>query len=957
MRFSFKQSLVGASLLALSVPAYAQDAPAEEGDESDIVVTGTLVRGIAPAGTNVITANAKAIEETGVSSVAQLLQTIPQVGTFNDLQTTAGGSSFVTTNRPNLRNLPGFTTAGSSPTLVLVDGHRVVGAGISVTDPDADIVPPGMIERVEIVPDGGSAIYGSDAVAGVINFITKKKFDGVDVDASYGFADGYHSFDANATIGKTWDRGSVFISYNYAEHSELNGRDRDWVFYPLATINGAPGGGSVVATNLRCSPGNVSVGFVGDPTTAINLAGAGFYGLTANGVRQATLNQCDPSDDISIYPKERRHSLMAGANFEFSDAVELDLRGFYTNRKTETNGGPFDGSVNFGPAFLAQFGFIQSPLFAPNSAVTGTCPTDVDPGPGVLIFNLPCNTFEAQQVFFKFGPQGSVRDRNELSTWGVTPTLTAKLGDNWRAKLLGSYGESTVRLDQFNIDATAINNAATAGLFNPYNPSASNTAALAVLSNLQNFNRVKQSRFNTRLVIDGDLLQLPGGAIKAAFGAEYDETKFNTQFSLGSIVPGTENSGSPAVAVNGTTIVAAYGPARVRRLGRNVKSVFGEIVVPIFGADNATAGLRELTLSLAGRFDDYSDFGGTFNPKIGVTWKPTDWVRLRGAWGKSFVAPSLADFETAAPLTVNFVNIPFLLPSAALVGTTINGVVVPPVNNRSQIVLQGNQAGIVSEKATTWSLGADIDVPGIDGLRLSGTYYNIDFKNIFGLPPFTTSTFYQNFVGTKEITFLPTQAQVDALIAKADRVNGTSCAANCYVIVEARKTNLSQVKLSGIDLSLNYIAQTGFGSLDFNFSGNIDLTRDQQSSAGLPFVDQINNNASNFRFRTALGAQIQQLRAQVTWNHRAGYNLVPSVGVGTTQSSVASFNTVDLYFKYEFADEGVLGGLALSLKIDNVFDQDPPRYLLQNDLSRRENGYTNGRTIGRYVQFGIAKKF
>ncbi len=947
-----KLALATVSLLALSTQAYAQDAAADEGEEdsSEIVVTGTLVRGIAPAGANVITTDSKAIEETGVSSVAQLLQTIPQVGTFNDLQTTAGGSSFVTTNRPNLRNLPGFTTAGSSPTLVLVDGHRVVGAGISVTDPDADIVPPGMIERVEIVPDGGSAIYGSDAVAGVINFITKKKFDGLSVDANYGFADQYHSFDASVTAGKSWDRGSVFISYNHSQHNELNGRDRDWVFYPLATIGGAPGGGSVVATNLRCSPGNVSVGFVGSGPAA----GMGFYGLTANGTRQAALNQCDPSDDVTIYPKERRHSVMAGANFEFSDAVELDLRGFYTNRKTDTNGGPFDGSVNFGPSFLAAFGFIQSPLFAPNSAVTGVCPTQVAPG---VVFPLPCNTFEAQQVFYKFGPQGSVRDRNNLSTWGITPTVTAKLGNNWRAKLLGSYGESTVRLDQFNIDASAVNNAAAAGLFNPYNPSSSNAAALAVLSNMQNFNRVKQSRFNTRLVIDGDLLPLPGGAVKAAFGAEYDETKFITQFTLGSIVPGTENTGSPAVAVNGTTILPAYGAARTRRLGRNVKSVFGEIVVPLFGADNATAGFRELTFSLAGRYDDYSDFGGTFNPKLGLTWKPTDWLKLRGAWGKSFVAPSLADFETAAPLTLNFVNIPFLLPAAALVGTTINGVVVPPVNNRSQIVLQGNQAGIVSEKATTWSLGADIEVPGVDGLRFSGTYYNIDFKNIFGLPPFTTSTFYQNFVGTKEIAFLPTQAQVDALIAKADRVNGTSCAANCYVIVEARKTNLSQVKLSGLDLSMNYVAQTGFGSLDFNFSGNVDLTRDQQSSAGLPFVGQIDDNASNFRFRTALGAQIQQLRAQVTLNHRAGYNLVPSVGVGTTQSQVTAFTTVDLFLKYEFPDEGMLGGLALSVKIDNVFDKDPPRYLLQNDLSRRENGYTNGRTIGRYVQFGIAKKF
>ncbi|MEJ6011340.1 TonB-dependent receptor plug domain-containing protein [Novosphingobium aquae] len=948
MRFGIQKSLMGVSLLALAMPAYAQDAAEDEPKDKEIVVTGTLVRGIAPAGASVITVGNEQVAETGASTTAQLLQTIPQVGSFNDFQAPVAASNFVTTNRPNLRSLPGFTTAGASPTLVLVDGHRVVGAGISVTTPDPDIVPPSLIERVEIVPDGGSAIYGSDAVAGVINFITKKKFDGIEIGGHYGFADKYDSWDASVTAGKTFGDASLFISYNYSQHSELHGRDRDWVFYPLDTIGGAPGSPSTTATSLLCSPGNVSAGFVGSgPAT-----GLGFYGLTPTGARQATLNQCDASDDASIYPREKRHSVMAGMNVQLNDNIEFDVRAFYTDRLITFSEGAFNGQTNFGPSFLASFGFLSSPLFDANKAVGGSCPTQVAPG---LIFPLPCNLFETQTVFWKFGPADSINTRNHLKTWGVAPRFTANLGGGWEAKWISSYGESRVRFDGFNLNALGVNAAVSAGLFNPYNPSASNPAALAAIANNELYGDTRQRQLNTKVIVDGELFALPGGGVKVAVGAEYDFEHFSPR--NGSIIPGTENTGSNGISVNGTTIIAAYGPLKRVNLSRNVKSAFGELVVPLFGADNAMTGFRELTLSVAGRFDDYSDFGSTFNPKFGITWKPFDALRLRANWGKSFVAPSLADDELAAVNSFNVANLSFLQPTAAQVGTTINGVVIPAVNGRQQIVLLGNRPGITKQTATTWSVGADLDVPFVDGLRLSGTYYNIDYRDIIGQPPFTTSTFYQNFVGTPTITLNPTQAQVDAALASSSQINGASCGANCYVIIDARKQNLSRVKIAGLDLVANYVRLTSFGSVDFSFNGNIDLKRDQAAVSTVPYTDQIFANASRFRFRTSAGAQISGLRAQVSLSHSAGYKLVPAVGVGTTQNSVSAFNVVDLFFKYDFKGDDMLNGLSLSLNVNNVFDADPPVYLKQNGLTPGTNGFANGRTLGRLVQFGINKKF
>jgi iron complex outermembrane receptor protein len=260
--FRGRVSGLALALCAVSMPAavYAQGSPADEDVDSavkdkEIVVTGTLIRGIAPVGTNVVSVSADDVKVTGATTTAQLLQTIPQLGSFNTLYFPPASGNTTTVNRPNLRNLPGFTTAGGSTTLVLMDGHRLVGAGIVSTTPDPDIIPPGAIERVEIIPDGGSAVYGSDAVAGVINFITRRKFDGFQADGHYGFADKYHQWDVSATAGKDWGAGGIYVSYNYAEHTNLLGRDRDYVRqYPFA------GGVSNGFINTACPLGNVLVG-------------------------------------------------------------------------------------------------------------------------------------------------------------------------------------------------------------------------------------------------------------------------------------------------------------------------------------------------------------------------------------------------------------------------------------------------------------------------------------------------------------------------------------------------------------------------------------------------------------------------------------------------------------------------------------------------------------------------
>lgn len=221
-----------ASLAMIPGMAHAQDERADaEGRDGTIVVTGTLIRGEAPVGATPIAVGAERIQETASISANELLASIPQVTNyFNNVPVAdlAIAANQIQITRPDIRNISA-PNAASSATLVLVDGHRIATAGTSQASVDPDVIPIGAIERVDIVTEGGSATYGADAVAGVINFVTRRRFDGVDMDAKYGFADDYWQFSANGTVGKDWGTGSAYVSYSFSKSDDLFGRDRGFI--------------------------------------------------------------------------------------------------------------------------------------------------------------------------------------------------------------------------------------------------------------------------------------------------------------------------------------------------------------------------------------------------------------------------------------------------------------------------------------------------------------------------------------------------------------------------------------------------------------------------------------------------------------------------------------------------------------------------------------------------------
>jgi iron complex outermembrane receptor protein len=884
---------VGSAWAALlPMQAMAQSAEADDdapAAKDDIVVTGTLLRGIAPPGSQTLAVTREDALATGATTTAQLLANVPQVGDFNMRPVDRGVFNTQTTvNHPDLRNLgKSVLSGGGSATLLLLDGHRLPGMGVRQTIPDSDAIPPGAIERVEIVTDGGSAIYGADAVGGVVNYITRKRFDGVEAKGSYGFADDYQTASADVTIGKAWDTGSLWGTYSFAKHDAIYGRDRDYV-QSRDWVNNVP-------LDLTCSPGNIIVSPT--PTTSA------IYALP--GLTPGLGNRCDNGENVTIYPRETRHSAMVGLNQDLNDNIQIDIKAYYTHRSNWSDGGPLTGTAQI----LASNPFYRSTGDA-NGARTQTINLNFSPVLGI-----------------------SSNQTAEMSTYGIADTLTWKLGENWRLTGLFNYGYGENEVENEMVNGTTFATAVALGQLNPYNLTApGNAAALANVANWSNYGKGRNELFNYRAVVDGTLFTLPGGDVKLAAGGEYIAEDFRVRSGLG--------------------LRTTHLDRASFHIHRNTKAAFGELFVPIVGEGNRTGGIYSLAISAAGRYDDYSDFGGTFNPKFALTWEPVSWVKLRGNWSKSFQAPSLADGAAATTNTIT------VLP---LVITPSPDPTKQPTAGQVSVFLSGGGGDLKPQKATIWSVGGDIEPPFIPGLTLSATYYNIKFKNLIAVPPVTSTllyTAYGNLVQLGRPTALTT-AQLQAFAALAPNnsqlIPYFTHPQDVYFLVDGRRANFSSVITSGLDFSARYELPTKFGSIFARASGNYVLSRRESPVAGQAYLDTVDNYARLYLSST-LGATVGNFRGQATWLRTGGYDVIPTVA-NLRQSGVKSFNVINLFFQYNVNGDGVMKDLAFTLNVDNLFDQDPPLYR-GGSSSGGTGGYgTNGFTLGRLFQFGIQKKF
>jgi iron complex outermembrane receptor protein len=825
--------------------AFAQDAGPEV---SEIVVTGSRIRGAESVGSSVIALDREVIVESGAPSTGDLLRKVPQIVGLGASETASGAQNgAANATRSVAVNLRGI---GSNATLLLVGGRRMPAAGTQGQITDASVIPSIALERLEVVADGGSAIYGSDAVTGVVNLIPRRDFTGAESTMRYGMGDEYYDWSVAQLFGTGWDSGHAMIAADFTSHSALEGADRDFYTSDLRSRGGTD------FRSQQCVPGNIVVNNV---PYAIPATSNGQ--LTPGSVTANTRNLCDNIKNGDIIPNLRRASVFFAVDQDITESTSLFAEGFYSKR-----------------TFALQAAQVVS-----NLTVTNANPFYFNPTGGT-------GPITVQYDLSRDG--GRPNDPGYAESWQGVMGLRQELGGDWQLEVYGSYGESedeVERVQNLNTTPGGINAALAitdpARAFNPFGVGGiTHPDTVASVRNGQFIINGDTDLTVVAAQVDGSLFSIPGGSVKLAAGAEYREE------GLGGLLS------------QGSTAAPVYVPSKA---GRDVTAFFAETLVPIVGASNALPGVRSLDLSLAGRYEEYSDFGDTFNPKFGLNWSPFSALTVHGTWGESFRAPGLAEND---PRSGGY----------GLYGDTLPCSHRPPATTCFGIGIAGGNADLKPEEATTWSVGFDVHPDALPGFRASLTYFSIDYDNqIVGLRG--TAGLLTNPIYAQYRILDPTPAQVDALRNSGLPVN-SSIAGTVTYIQDGRRHNLSSTIAKGLDADVRNVWQTGIGDLSAGINATYFTKLVTSTGPGAPAVDVADtiNFPQRFRSRADFGWRREALDVVAFVNYVGDYKQTGVVPV----RDIDDFMTVDVHVGYDL--DALVSGLSVALDVSNATDEEPP---------------------------------
>jgi len=886
------------------------EAPVEE--TSEIVVTGTAIRGVAPVGSATVNLGRATLLESGPRDPAQLIQNLPQASGLGSTLTSSGGRA----SGVNLRGL------GNNATLVLFDGHRVVPQGATGQISDPNQIPFAVIERVEVVTDGASAIYGSDAVAGVVNYIFRKDYDGAELTFRYDDTL-YHRGVMEGIVGTTWSTGSAMLGFGLETGDGVRRSRRPYLLQDLRAYGGNDN--RLIGTSV----------FVGD-TPAIQIGNV-IYGTPATDGRVPTAQEVlalrgNPSlQDLSLfqdfYAARDRFSAVARLRQEIGDTVELSYTGLFNRRETRAT------AADQGFNNIALTVTPASPYYTP-----GLVPNN---GNYTLLYNLYTNN-----------PDMELTQDSLDQSFNNTVDLRVDLPADFRMLAFATYGESKACgacQAQVNTAFFPVILQRFSDQFNPYEQGPQEGAELLT-------ERVRQRGsfrlFDAVVKVDGALFDLPGGSVRVAAGGEYTYSRYHLTYE--------------------STLNLERVRSVKRDAGRNrdIKSLFGEIFVPLVGSDNALPFVERLDLNAALRWDDYSDFGTTTNPKFGATWKPIQDLTLRASWGTAFRAPTLAEITPGSVLIYNRAFV------ANATGDPAFPITVPGSGQSAFLTRTGNTAGLQPEKAEIWSVGGDLDASFLPGLKLGVTYYNVEYRDrIEPLPGGGTllnsptnldlfrdfvvsapqpSTCVQGDFSTYNPAYLPYLTEPGANYI-ASPINDCTLVG----IIRGGQRNLGSVKQDGLDFTASYRRETNIGN--FSIGGTFSKILNLQKSVVVdaPFFDALDTITFpvSERGRGNIGFSRNGLTMNAYVNYIGSYlNNQPITIAGQRQpeSRVPSWVTFDAQVSYEPESEtSLLSGMRFAVGLQNVTDKEPPIVLFGTNAV----DLANANPFGRIWTFEISKRF
>ncbi len=821
LRASIHRVLFATATGALTASmAYAEPQQAQTTEIAEIViVTGSYIRGTAEdAALPVDVITTEELERQGTPSPVEMLKSVSAMnGIIGETNRHMPGRGQAATGSTQV-NLRGF---GPNRTLVLLNGKRVASE-------DVNLLPSNAIARVEILKEGGASTYGSDAIGGVVNYITKERVEGLELSADFRhIEDSDGDYNAGLSWGTTWDGGDFFVAANYFHRSQLAAVDRDWAIRPYAEN---PEGGWSAGSN----PGNFRF-FV--PTQLVRTdPGCEFFG----GVRNASgacLTQFSVWDNI--VDKQDTYQAFASANFDLGESFQLGLELVYANTEVP--------NASASPSYLPIRNITQT-VAGPGAVALSNNPLQYDPRRTPFFF-VPANNPGFQGAFAPgagFTPAGVPGAYIQIVTWRPflatgnpnaadgTPEyafdresarfateLTGQIGS---VNLTSSAAYSIAEVQRHEVDIfTGRLQLALRGLggpdcdwqnaapgsagclwFNPFsnaipatrtgvaNPNfaanAANSAALVdwMEGRMTDTDETRVFEFNT--VLSGDLpVSLPGGQMGWAAGVQYRHTwldNSNTRWSdrTQTPCPDTPITGTMTCTPGGESafnFLSTYGPTE---LDRGVYAGFAEMSIPMFDS---------LNMQVAARFEDYGSKGGSsFDPKFNMKWQIVDQLALR--------ASASTTFRVAAQTS--------LVDDSAIGFSQILGA--------SRPVRTAGNPNLEPEESFQWSAGL---IANVGGFRAMVDYWSFDIDKLLIVEP---------AAGIASVVF-PTTSDADNRCATTDAAflaerfvfaNDTCSIANLLQI-NVQTINGAGLKNTGVDVTMDYTFDVGPGSMVIGASG------------------------------------------------------------------------------------------------------------------------------------------
>lgn len=843
----------------------AQPVANESAQMNTVVITGTTIRGVAPVGAHVNVVTAKDLERTGRGTIQEAMQTLPQntLGGANEGAVQVGqnalsGAAVSFGTGVNLRGL------GPDSTLTLLNGRRLAPAGFG-DFVDISSIPVSAVSRVEVLMDGASATYGSDAQAGVVNVILNKNFKGAETTLRSGFADGFSERRASQLFGKSWSSGHVTLGYEYYDRGELRFDERPYTASSNLTAFGGRDG-----RVTTCAPGNIT-----SPAVYAGAipGGQNGIGLTPGQIIKGQTNRCDSRTDGWMLPKQQRHSGFLSATQDISDGIEVYGDLFVSQREAE-----FDSRVGGAT--------ISVPVTNYYRKLNGFT------APGALVIDYNFNK-----------DLGALPEHRGSNVTAGAIGVRADLSGTWSLDSFVAVGESREHVIRQQFDRTAggalINALASSdpkSAFNPFGDGTGNSSAVLSSLMVPYDARYTSGYASANVKLDGDLFSLDAGAVKLAAGAEFRTERYKSAIDIA---------------------YTAHAPTSSRVNGdRRVKAVFSELYVPLVTEANSRPGVRRLELSMSARYDNYSDFGSTTNPKVGVNYEPVEGVKFSGSYGTSFKAPRLSDVYLQQG--VQYLTVP-----VSQGGPDTNGDGMTKL-----LIANGGNSALKPEHGKTWTAGANFAPSWNRGLTAGITYFGMDFVDrISSLSsPFAPFTNPAPYLGSLYIPN-PTQAQLDYFISRATSVTNSLLPGDTKpyeAIIVLQPANVSRVKLSGLDMQLSQVFNSQVGRFVASADFTHYLSYSNQFTAASPKTTVMNvlGGPIGWKGRFGLAWSNGGWSASVFGNYQGDYinNTV------TPQRKISSQTTYDLQAGYSFGDGAGswLRGARATISVVNLFDRAPP---------------------------------